>query len=58
MDQATAVVTWRFAENIQIQVEYHKIKGTSRLAPMFTPNIIINNNKYWEVWAMQLMYWF
>jgi hypothetical protein len=58
MDQATAGVTWRFAENIQVQVEYHKVKGTSRLAPIFTPNIIINNNKYWDVWAMQLMYWF
>jgi hypothetical protein len=58
MDQATAGVTWRFAENIQVQVEYYKAKGTSRLAPIFTQNIIINNNKYWDVWAMQLIYWF
>jgi hypothetical protein len=58
MDQATAGVTWRFAENIQVQFEYHKVKGTSRLAPILTPDIVINNNKYWDVWAMQLMYWF
>lgn len=58
MDQATAGITWKFAENIQIQAEYHKVKGTGRLAPIFTPNTVLNDNKYWDVWAVQLMYWF
>jgi hypothetical protein len=58
MDQATAGVTWKFAKNIQLQAEYHKVKGTGRLAPVFTPNIILNDSKYWDLWAVQLMYWF
>jgi len=58
MDQATAGVTWKFTKNIQIQAEYHRVKGTGRLAPVFTPNPILNNNKYWDMWAVQLMYWF
>lgn len=58
MDQATAGVTWKFSKNIQIQAEYHKVKGTGRLAPIFTPNTLLNDNKYWDMWAVQLMYWF
>lgn len=58
MDQATAGVTWKFAKNIQIQAEYHKVKGTARLAPIFAPDTVINANKYWDMWAVQLMYWF
>ncbi|WP_339725778.1 TonB-dependent receptor [uncultured Paraglaciecola sp.] len=58
MDQATAGVTWKFAKNLQIQAEYHKVKGTGRLAPIFTPNTILNDSKYWDMWAVQLMYWF
>jgi hypothetical protein len=58
MDQATAGVTWKFSKNIQIQAEYHKVKGTGRLAPVFTPNTQLNDSKYWDMWAVQLMYWF
>ncbi|MBU3006266.1 TonB-dependent receptor [Paraglaciecola arctica] len=58
MDQATVGMTWKFAKNIQIQAEYHKVKGTARLAPIFTPNTILNDSKYWDMWAVQLMYWF
>ena len=58
MDQATAGVTWKFSENIQIQGEYHRVKGTGRLAPIFTPSVVLNDSKYWDMWAVQLMYWF
>jgi hypothetical protein len=58
MDQATAGVTWKFAKNIQLQAEYHRVKGTGRLAPIFTPDTVINASKYWDMWAVQLMYWF
>lgn len=58
MDQATAGITWKFAKNIQLQAEYHRVKGTGRLAPIFTPNTILNDSKYWDMWAIQLMYWF
>ena len=58
MDQATAGVTWKLAKNIQLQAEYHRVKGTGRLAPVFNPDTVINNSKYWDMWAVQLMYWF
>jgi hypothetical protein len=58
MDQATLGVTWKLAKNIQLQAEYHKVRGAARLAPIFTPNTILNSSKYWDMWAMQLMYWF
>lgn len=58
MDQATLGLTWKFASNMQIQAEYHKTKGTGRLAPIFTPDTVLNNSKYWDMWAVQFMYWF
>ena len=58
MDQATLGITWKLTKNTQLQAEYHRVKGTGRLAPIFTPDTILNNNKYWDMWAMQLMYWF
>ena len=58
MDQATAGFTWKFTKNIQIQAEYHRVKGTGRLAPIFIPNTVLNDSKYWDMWAVQLMYWF
>lgn len=58
MDQASVGVTWKFAKNVQIQAEYHRVKGTGRLAPIFTPDTVLNDKKYWDVWAVQLMYWF
>ncbi|WP_299085018.1 TonB-dependent receptor [uncultured Paraglaciecola sp.] len=58
MDQATAGVTWKFAKNMQLQAEYHRVKGIGRLAPVLSPNTVINDHKYWNMWAVQLMYWF
>ena len=58
MDQATAGVTWKLSKNIQLQAELHRVKGTGRLAPIFTPDTLINDSKYWNMWALQLMYWF
>lgn len=58
MDQATAGITWKFSENIQLQADFHRVKGTGRLAPIFTPDTVLNTSKYWNMWAIQLMYWF
>lgn len=58
MDQATVGVTWKLAKNMQLQAELHRVKGAGRLAPIFTPNTVINDTKYWNMWAVQLMYWF
>lgn len=57
-DQATLGVTWKFANQWQLQTEFHRVKGAARLAPVLIPNVQINNNKYWNIWALQLMHWF
>lgn len=58
MDQATVGFSWKFANNMQLQAEYHRIKGAGRLSPVLSPNVLLNNEKYWNMWAVQLMYWF
>ncbi len=54
----TAGVSYDFAKNIRLQVEYHWVDGTARLTPVLLPNVVLNNNQHWQMWAMQLMYWF
>jgi hypothetical protein len=58
MDQSTLGLSWRLSKNTQIQAEFHRVKGASRLAPIFTPDVTANNSKYWNMWAIQYMYWF
>ncbi|MEP0357567.1 TonB-dependent receptor [Paraglaciecola sp.] len=58
MDQGTLGLTWSLSEKMQLQAEYHRAKGAARLAPTFTPDTVLNDNKYWTVWAVQVMYWF
>ncbi|MDP5029053.1 MAG: TonB-dependent receptor [Paraglaciecola sp.] len=58
MDQLTLGLTWKFAKNIQVQTEYHRVKGTGHLAPYLIPNTEFNQHEYWDMWAIQLMYWY
>lgn len=58
MDQATLGLSWKIAKNMQLQGEYHRVKGAGRLAPFLVPDVINNNHLYWDMWALQLMYWF
>ena len=46
------------ASNLRLQAEYHWYQGTARLTPVVVPNPVINNSEYWQMWALQLMYWF
>jgi len=58
MDQATFGWQWRIAEQWQLQTDVHLIKGAGRLTPILFPDPVLNPNKYWTMWSMQLMYWF
>ena len=58
MDQATLGYSWDFAKDWRLQAEYHRVKGTGRLAPIIVPDTLSNNNKYWDMWAIQIMHWF
>ena len=43
---------------MQVQFEYHYVKGTARLTPVLIPDPASNKKENWEVWAIQFMYWF
>ena len=57
-DQATLGLTWKLRKDLQLQAEYHKTKGTGHLAPYLIPDTQNNDRQYWDIWALQLMYWF
>ena len=44
--------------NFSARMEYHWVKGAGRLTPVVTPNPQINDSEKWQMWAVQLMYWF
>ncbi len=51
-------MTVDLAPNAQVQFEYHWFEGTARLTPVVVPNVVINDSKHWQTWAVQFMYWF
>jgi len=54
----TVGLSYDFSNNLSLRFEYHWFQGTARLTPVVWPNPIANNNEHWQLWAMQLMYWF
>ncbi len=44
--------------NFAVRAEYHWVKGAGRLSPIALPNRVLNNSEAWQMWAVQLMYWF
>lgn len=58
MDTATLGVSWDFARNWRLHSEFHRVKGTGRLAPIIIPNTELNTDKYWNMWAIEVMHWF
>lgn len=54
----TVGFSYDFAERVRLQFEYHNIQGTARLTPVVAPNKNLNDQEYWSLWAIQLMYWF
>lgn len=51
-------LSYSFADNVRVNAEYHWMEGAARLNPMVLPNSTINNKEQWNMWAVQLMYWF
>lgn len=54
----TVGFSYDLSENFRMQFEYHYINGTARLTPVVLPNPQVNDSKNWQLWAVQLMYWF
>lgn len=55
---AAISVDHELAKNLRFKVEYHLISGTGRLGPNVVPNIVVNDSKDHDIWALQLLYWF
>lgn len=57
-DDVTLGLTYDFTDNLRLTMEHHWVKGTARLAYPVMPDLQHNKSEYWQMWAMQLMYWF
>ena len=57
-DDLTLGITYDFKDNLRLTMEHHWVKGTARLAYPVMPDLQHNKSEYWQMWAMQLMYWF
>ena len=57
-NDATLGLSYDIYSNLRLRAEYHWFKGTGRLTPVVLPNPVINNSEHWQLWAVQLMYWF
>lgn len=51
-------LSYDFATRWRLQAEQHWVEGTGRLSPSLMPDLALNNQRHWQVWALQLMYWF
>jgi len=50
--------SYNLSEKLRVQLEFHQVRGTSRLTPITFPDTQLNDREYWNLWAFQLMYWF
>lgn len=54
----TLGLSYDFSNNVRIRFEYHWVQGIAKLTPVVLPNPQINSTENWQLWAVQLMYWF
>jgi len=54
----TLGLSYDFTSNIKLRAEYHWVRGAGRLTPVVLPNPQVNSSEDWQMWAVQLMYWF
>ncbi|MDP4535841.1 hypothetical protein Q3O60_06555 [Alkalimonas collagenimarina] len=55
---ASVGISFELADRLRLQAEHHWVEGTGRLAPTVLPDLQTNTHQYWQLWALQLMYWF
>lgn len=54
----TLGLNYDITSNFSARMEYHWVNGAGRLTPVVAPNKLINDSEDWQMWAIQLMYWF
>lgn len=58
MDTGTVGARYNILDNLAVQVEYNRIRGAGRLTPLLVKNPLAAPSEYWDLWSVQLMYWF
>jgi len=54
----TIGLSYDISSDLRVKLEYHWLQGAGRLTPVVLPNPSINDSENWQLWAIQLMYWF
>jgi len=51
-------LSYDLSNNFKLRLEQHWVEGGVRLTPVVLPNPMKNNQRYWQITALQLMMWF
>lgn len=51
-------VSYDFSSHLKLRLEQHWMDGAARLTPVVLPDPQVNDQQYWQISALQLMYWF
>ncbi len=57
-DTYTVGVRWDIAPKWRLQGEYHWVEGATRVVSLLNMDVASHADKHWEMWSLQLMYWF
>ncbi|MDM7859269.1 TonB-dependent receptor [Alteromonas sp. ASW11-36] len=58
MDTATIGLKYAIWDNVNLQLEYNRVRGAGRLTPLLVRDIHAVDEEYWDLWSVQMMYWF
>lgn len=58
MDTGTLGLKFQLHDNLQLQAEVNRVRGAGRLTPLLVKDAQTANSEYWNMWSIQLMYWF
>ena len=57
-DTYTVGLRWDIAPKWRLQGEYHWVEGATRVVSLLNRDVASHADKHWEMWSIQLMYWF
>jgi len=57
-DTYTLGLRWDIAPKWRLQSEYHWVEGATRVVSLLNLDVASHADKHWEMWSVQLMYWF
>ena len=53
-----AGLSFDLSDTLRLSADAHFVEGTGRLSPVILPDLVANQHKYWQLYAIQLMYRF